>query len=300
MDIADILSRKSDPHRPSLENRVAYQWEEQKDTLSYHNGVKRDNIILNSLTETIQQSSLPATVLDIGCAYGNMLLMLNALLGKPSNVELVGVDLAEDGLAFARAFVEHVPGYQNCKFRCADLSRGLPFKDATFNAISIADVLEHIKNPIDALKEIVRVAKPGAVIIICVPLRGSIFKKLAHLINKFSRGRLFQLYYKGKYVELDDAGKPIMPTKAGGYDHISEMTYKELKRSVISVGLKLERVWLMPIMSGSRWFDKHRFLLAALLFFEAIHDVLQRPSWAHGVCMKLKVPASLKIKINND
>ena len=43
-------------------------------------------------------------------------------------------------------------------------------------------------------------------------------------------------------------------------------------------------------MSGSRWFDKHPFLLSGLVFVEAMHRVLQRPSWAHAVVLRLERP----------
>lgn len=295
-----LLKRQNDPHRPVLENRVAYQWESHQDMLEYRNNIKRDNIILKWLAEAVRSSSQPVAVLDVGCAYGNMLLLLNALLNKPSNVELIGVDIYEESLEFGRAFAERVPGYRNCKFQVADLSHSLPFDDATFGVISICDVLEHMENPRGALKEIIRVAKPDAVVIICTPLRNSAFKILARAANYLSGGRLFKLYYTGKGAELDKNGKPIMPTKAGSHGHISEMSWKELKELVIRSGLEIEQGQMMPIMIGSRLFDKHGFLLSALLFLEAMHDVLQRPSWAHSVCMKLKVPTNLKKGINND
>lgn len=31
---------------------------------------------------------------------------------------------------------------------------------------------------------------------------------------------------------------------------------------------------------GSKWFERHPFLLAALLFIDAVHSVLKLPTWA--------------------
>ena len=54
-----------------------------------------------------------------------------------------------------------------------------------------------------------------------------------------------------------------------------------------SLNLKIEDKMMMPVMNGSQWFDKHKFLLSFLLFLEAIHDILQIPGCAHSVCFKL-------------
>jgi len=287
--VDNLLSRELDPHRPSLENRVAYQWEAQMDLLGYRHATRRDNITLKWLGEAVYRAKQPAAVLDIGCAYGNLLLMLNAFLGKPPEIQFVGIDLYAGSLEYAKSFSENVPGYKNCKYQVADLTRGLPFKDATFDAVSLCDVLEHIEKPAEVLKEVIRVAKPGATVVLSTPLRDSLFKKLASMADYLAQGRLYKAYYRGKETKLDDAGKPIMETHAG-HAHISEMNYKEMRALFDSLDLKIEDALMMPIMSGSWWFDKHKFLLPAILFFEALHDILQFPSWAHSVCLKLKVP----------
>jgi ubiquinone/menaquinone biosynthesis C-methylase UbiE len=285
-----LILRDSDPHRPSVENRVAYQWEMQGDVLGFRNGARKDGITLAWLAEAVQSAGRPASVLDVGCAYGNFLLMLNAMLGKPADVELVGVDLHEGSMVYGRAFAEAVPGYQNCRYEVADLSQGLPFEDDSFDAISLNDVLEHMDDPAGTLRELMRVVKPGGAIVISTPLRTSLFKRLARIGNRLSRGRLYRSYYRGKNTELDESGKPVMVTKVGN-DHVSEMSWRELKRLFAEVELRVEKVEMMPVMSGSRWFDRHGFILSGVLFVEALHDVLRLPSWAHSVCVKLSVPS---------
>src|SRR5687768_4909973 len=107
--LCKLLCREAQPHRPSLENRVAFQWELQRDLLGARNGDFKDRLTLEWLGDAVSASAFPAAVLDVGCAYGNMLLMLNARLGKRADVRLVGVDLFPGSIEYAEAFSQVVP-----------------------------------------------------------------------------------------------------------------------------------------------------------------------------------------------
>jgi SAM-dependent methyltransferase len=213
--------------------------------------------------------------------------MLNAMLDKPTDVEMVGVDLSIEGVRRANVFAAKIPGFSNCRFEVADLSTRLPFGDNAFDAVNLCDVIEHMVRPGEILKELCRIAKPGGTLVISTPLKNSLFKRMALFANRLVGGRLYKVYYKGKDTELDDEGNPVMDTLAGN-DHISEMTLPVLKRHCETAGFSIEEVNLMSVMSGSRWFDRHLVLLAGILFIEAIHAVLKRPSWAHSVMLRLR------------
>ncbi len=284
-----LLTRAGDPNLPSLENRVAFQWEQPRDTLGYQHATHKDETLLEWMAVGLQHR--PAAALDVGCAYGNHLLMLNAKLGCDQSVRLVGVDLYGDGLTFGKEFAKSIPGYANVNYQAGDLEQGLNFPDDTFDVVNFADVFEHLEDPVASLRELKRVTKPGGTILISTPLRDSLFKRAANRANTLSRGRVYRKYYVGKGSELDEAGNPVMQHHAG-HDHISEMTFPELKEAARQAGLAVEDVKLMSVMSGSAWFDRHPFLLSGLVFVEAVHRVAKRPSWAHAVCLQLRVDAS--------
>jgi SAM-dependent methyltransferase len=284
-----LLRRQSHPHRPSVENRVAFQWEWQGDLLGYKSGCTKDQITLNWLAEGLRHCDGEKAVLDVGCAYGNMLFMLNAKMQQPRDIAFQGIDLFSGSIEYAEAFAREIPGYETCAFQVGDIVKGLPFSAKRFDAVNMGDVLEHMDEPGEALKELMRVTKPGGVILISTPLRDGLFKKIAALGNALTRGKLYRQYYRGKDTDLDASGKPVMVTKAGN-DHVSEMTWPELKRLFAGVGLKVRRVKMMSVMSGSRWFDRHPFLLSALMLLEAVHGVCQFPSWAHSVIVELENP----------
>jgi 2-polyprenyl-3-methyl-5-hydroxy-6-metoxy-1,4-benzoquinol methylase len=280
-----LLAATLNDARPDLENRVAFQWREGRDTLGYLHASRRDETVLTWMAEAVKRGSSPRATLDVGCAYGNYTLMLNAMLGRDQSVRLEGVDLHEDGIAFAREFAQTISGYENCHFDVSDIEAGLRFPDRSFDAVCLADVIEHLERPGEILAELRRVTKPGGSIIVSTPLKDGLFKRVASLANTASRGRVYRSYYSGKNADLDEHGHPSMETEAG-HDHISEMTLPELQAVGESAGLRIADRALMSVMSGSRWFDEHPFLLAGLMTVEALHSVLRRPSWAHSVILR--------------
>ncbi|MBT3368618.1 MAG: class I SAM-dependent methyltransferase [Nitrospina sp.] len=51
----------------------------------------------------------------------------------------------------------------------SDAEESIPFKDDTFSAVTCLDVLEHLENDSGLLAEMVRVCKPGGIILVTVP-----------------------------------------------------------------------------------------------------------------------------------
>lgn len=284
-----LLNRGRTPHGVALEDYVAYQWESSGNLLGARHGTKRDSLTLAWLRDAVLRAGVQPGVLDVGCSYGNHLFMLNAMLGKRQDVAMRGVDLLEVAIRRANAFATEIPGYGNCSFEVADVTAGLPFDAGSFDAINLADVLEHLVDPGATLRELSRLARPGATVVISTPLKNGVFKRAAAAGNSLFRGRLYHAYYAGKDTVLDANGRPIMETFAG-HDHVSEMTLPQLKEICLEEGFIIEQTELMPVMSGSRWFDRHAVLLAALLLVETVHEKLQRASWAHSVMLRLRKP----------
>jgi SAM-dependent methyltransferase len=286
-DVAILLRRGFTPHRVALEDYVAFQWDAVEDSLGRRYMRRRDAIALGWLRDAAVSADEGAAVLDVGCAYGDHLFALNAILGKPQTIQMVGIDLDERAVRRARAFAHTVPGYANCRFQVADITAGLPFPDDSFDTINFCDVLEHLDDPRSAFEELRRVGRAGAIIVVSTPLRDSLFKRAAAVANAALRGRLYRTYYAGKGAALDEQGMPIMETQAG-LDHVSEMTLPELKNVCAKAGLTIEELVPMSVMSGSHWFDEHGFLLVSLLLLEMLHEKLRRPGWAHSAMLRLR------------
>ena len=117
-------------------------------------------------------------VLDIGCGTGF------ATEGLLTEVETVyGLDQSAHQLEKAYAkFGRDGP----VKFHRGDAER-LPFKDDTFDVVWSSGSIEYWPNPVDALEECRRIAKPGGKVLIVGPdyPNSSVFQKMADAIMLF-------------------------------------------------------------------------------------------------------------------
>ena len=99
------------------------------------------------------------SLLDCGCGPGSITLGF-AKLVTPG--EVVGVDMAENQLEQARANAQE-QGVANLRFEMANVY-DLPFPDHSFDAVFSHAVVEHLGDPLQALKEMRRVLKPGGML----------------------------------------------------------------------------------------------------------------------------------------
>jgi ubiquinone/menaquinone biosynthesis C-methylase UbiE len=101
-------------------------------------------------------------VLDVGCGSGSMSRLVARSFPR---VEVVGVDLREQYLDFARARAQ-AEEIQNLTFRSADVF-ALPFADASFDVVWTKYLLQWLKEPKRALTELRRVTRPGGFVVSC-------------------------------------------------------------------------------------------------------------------------------------
>lgn len=108
-------------------------------------------------------------VLDCGVGTGALSRALANVLPAPFRLDAIDIspamlDRAEDNLRAAG--IEFT-------MRQGDLRR-LPYGDATFDIVMTAHVLEHLPDPDVALGEMVRVLKPGGLLIACITRRSAL------------------------------------------------------------------------------------------------------------------------------
>jgi ubiquinone/menaquinone biosynthesis C-methylase UbiE len=96
-------------------------------------------------------------VLDIGCGYG----ALSSVLLK-EGAQVTGIEVDRKKLAIAKDFFKDA---ENIELFAVDDEK-LPFKDNTFDAVFLFDVIEHIRRPDITIKECRRVLKPDGIIYI--------------------------------------------------------------------------------------------------------------------------------------
>jgi len=96
-------------------------------------------------------------ILDVGCGPGTITLDLARLVAPAGRV--VGLDAVEAPLAAARADARS-QGLANVTFEVGDV-HDLPFENGSFDIVHAHQVLQHVGDPVAALREMARVCKPG-------------------------------------------------------------------------------------------------------------------------------------------
>ena len=99
----------------------------------------------------------PMRLLDFGCGPGTITVDLGEVLAPDGSV--VGIDSSEDVVAQARAHAEQ-SGSTNVTFETRSIIE-TGFPDAEFDVAFAHQVLQHLPDPVAALKEAKRVLKPG-------------------------------------------------------------------------------------------------------------------------------------------
>jgi SAM-dependent methyltransferase len=99
------------------------------------------------------------TVLDVGCGPGTITADLAALIAPG---RLTASEISADALALAREEIA-ARGHGNIDFAVSDV-HALDFPDGAFDVVHAHQVLQHVGDPVQALREMRRVAKPGGIL----------------------------------------------------------------------------------------------------------------------------------------
>lgn len=133
-------------------------------------------------------------VLDIGCGPGSTLKDLE------SAGQGYGLDVSDTALKYCEE-----RGINTVALASA---ASLPYQDELFDLVTSIDVIEHVQDDVDAMREMHRVARPGGVIVFTIPAFNFLWSRRDEQCHHVRRYRLGEV--KAKAVE---AGlKPIRTT----------------------------------------------------------------------------------------
>lgn len=127
----------------------------------------------NSLVEFFHHDTLyPAgsVVLEAGCGVGAQTV---TLARNSPHAHFTSIDISATSLAEAKNAVRSA-GLINVRFQQADIY-DLPFEEQSFDHVFVCHVLEHLARPVEALRRLKRVLKPGGTITVIEGDHGSTY-----------------------------------------------------------------------------------------------------------------------------
>lgn len=133
----------------------------------------------NRLKKIEKKTKKRGKLLDVGCALGDCLVEAKRLGWK--NME--GLEVSNYAFEHARK--------RGVKVKKGSLNNNV-FPANSFDVVSYQDVIEHVVDPIDELKRVYNILKPGGVVFIVTPDVGGILSKLL--------GRYWYHYKPGEHV----------------------------------------------------------------------------------------------------
>lgn len=99
------------------------------------------------------------SVLDVGCGPGTITVDLAARVAPG---QVTAVEMTDDALDLARTEAR-ARDQANIEFATSDI-HALDFPDDTFDIVHAHQVLQHVADPVQALRELRRVGKPGGIV----------------------------------------------------------------------------------------------------------------------------------------
>ncbi|MBI1723608.1 MAG: methyltransferase domain-containing protein [Gemmatimonadetes bacterium] len=135
-------------------------------------------------------------------------------------------ELAAMGFAVVAADIDRRAGRGVGLRLCADLSRPLPFAGGTFDYVACVEGIEHLERPVDALREMRRLLRPGGRLVLTTP----------NVLHLASRVRMLLTGFWSSAPRPCDAGAPT------GLEHIMLLTQPMLAYFLARVGFSIERL----------------------------------------------------------
>lgn len=162
-------------------------------------GLSHPDIYSKALELIHSNGMSKGNLLDVGAGKGDFLKYIQPLV----NYKLHGVDLMHTKMSNTEWYVQ-------------DLNQVLQFQNQKFDAISCLEVLEHIENPRQLVREMFRVLKPGGILVVSTP-------------NNHSWRAIISYIFREHFVAFTDSSYPA---------HITALNKTDLKRMFCEAGFE--------------------------------------------------------------
>jgi len=228
---------------------------------------RRIDSIINCFCRVVRKSKKQRfNILDAGCGRGYIDFKLKESANKDYNLQVTGIDKYKPAIDFANTRKKFL-NRDDCSFELMDVC-SLRFENDFFDIVICSEVLEHLKEPRLAIKEIYRVLKKGGLAIITTPnKREGVLNKIARVIWR----RLFNFKEVGLsgHIEYNSVFNQEV------IRHISIKNHKEWTRIFKQNGLSLQKkIGTGGMLYNYKFWEKHRILFGLMVIFDALLENL--------------------------
>jgi SAM-dependent methyltransferase len=216
----------------------------------------------NSAGYLLPHLSSGATMLDVGCGPGTITADFARRVTR-----VTALEVTDAALDLARAEIARQE-LTNVDFAVGDV-HALDFADDTFDVVHAHQVLQHVADPVAALREMRRVAKPGGI----VAVRDSDYAAFTWWPQLPELEEWLALYEK---VARGNGGEPDAGRRLLAWSHAAGFTEVTATSSTWCFADQTDRDWW-----GGMWAErvlKSDMAGQALRTAAATHDDLQRIS----------------------
>jgi SAM-dependent methyltransferase len=183
------------------------------------------------ILDCLEPSQSDISLLDSGCDDGEWTLKLGARIGA---VRLHGIEIVDERRQAALG--------KGILARPGDLNEPFPFGDEQFEIVHANQVIEHLKDTDNFIKEIWRTLKPGGYAVICT-------ENLSSWHNIFSLVFGWQPFSLSNVCEKRfQIGNPlaihydVAPSNPQSWQHNRVFAYRGLKEIFAAHGFVIERI----------------------------------------------------------
>ena len=160
--------------------------------------------------ETLKRMPMTATarVLDVGCGTGELLRRLRA---KYPEAVLAGLDPVAEMLAVAR---DKLSGKEDLRIGYAD---SLPWNTGTFDVVVSCNMFHYISHPVEALREMTRVLRPGGSLVLTDWCDDYLACRVCNIYLRLTNRAFYKTYREAECLEL---------LRAAGFRNVRLERYK--------------------------------------------------------------------------
>jgi len=210
-------------------------------------------------------------VIDLGCGPGTNVFDVYDVCAEFNYVQWYGLDLNQREVALGADRSAYRVCERNMKpirFLSGDIFH-LPLPDNSLDIVLSSEVVEHLPDPIPALREMQRVLKPGGYAMVTTPNPRNFPEMVGYALDWVTGGRFKKRYWKGQ----DKVSAPPLSAEVG-FGHVSVHPFPIWRQWFADAGLPVIRKVRGPMLFGSPFFDRHRFLSGMMIALDPWLDML--------------------------